>query len=197
VAVLAATLDVVEDLVGDESTIDERDRVVGKQRPKILGEFELGGRARSELDGRQEVRAEDHQGDRAYLRIRGSTATGAGTTECGFVLFGVRDTERGAVDSMNGQAAPAVFVGRGGGPIVGGVAKQDCQGFGPQPVSGLYDGATRHPSASLVRLGQHEVEVSYDGLDRAISKQPHADDGPDGVFGRQLATPYGGRSSGL
>ena len=64
-AVLPATLDIVEDLVGDEATIDERDRVVGKQRPEVRGELEFGGRTGSEPYRRQDVRAKDHQGDDA------------------------------------------------------------------------------------------------------------------------------------
>src|SRR6266540_360816 len=198
-AVLSATLDVVEDLVGDQTMINERDRVVGEQRPEVLGELELGGRTGSKPERRQDVRTKDHQGDDAYLRIRGSPATSTQAAEGGFVLFGVGDTERRSVESMDDQATPAVFVGGSRGPVVGGVAEEDGQWFGPQSVTGLHHGAARYPSKTSgpLRIRQDEVEVPCDGLNGAISKQPHANHDPYGMFGRQLAPPYGGRSRGF
>src|SRR5204862_7534657 len=86
--------------------------MAGQLAPERGPQLELAHAIGAELGGGDEVLAEDRQHDASQLRIAGraAAATSAGAAEPLFVLWGVGEAQRGAVEPVNGQAAPALGV---------------------------------------------------------------------------------------
>ena len=107
------------------------------------------------------------------------------------VVLRVGDPQHGAIDPEHCQPAPPVLVGRDRCPGRGRLCEQDRQRLGAQPVAGLHHGPAADGAAAPGGRGirQDQIEVADDFLNRPLAQQPHPDDDPHDVLGRQLPPP--------
>jgi len=192
----AARGEAVEQGVGEKAPIQDRHGVIGELLPQRLGQGQLARRPRSQAQARQQVRAQHHERDQAQLGIGRRAAAAAGPTEGRLVLGRVRDPQRGAIDPVDRQAAPAVGLGRRPCPAGRRLLEQRRQGRHPEPIAGLHHGAAGGARAagrgSPAR--EHQIEVMHPLLDRAVAEQGHPDHDPHDLLGRELAAPHGRRA---
>src|SRR6266571_3749001 len=107
--VVTTALDVMEDLVGDEASIDDGDGVIGESGPDPFRELDLGVGRGPKLGGRHQVRAEHHEGDDTDLGVSGSAPTAARPAERRLVLFGIGNAKGRSIDTVDRQSAPAML----------------------------------------------------------------------------------------
>jgi len=106
------------------------------------------------------------------------------------ILERVGDPQRGAVEAVDGQAAPAVRGGRGGRPRLRRLREQGGERGGAQLIARLDNGGVGDAPAGAGRGGHDQVEMVHDLRDAAVAEQAHADDEPHHVLGGQLAAAH-------
>jgi hypothetical protein len=162
-------LELVQEEIGQKAAIDDCQRIVGEGGPQGRGQRHFPVGTSPDRQAREQVAAEDHQGDHAHLRVAGAAPAALRAAKGLVVLGAVRDAELRAIDAVDGEPAPAVLISGGGGPLDGRGGEQGGQGLVAEAVPGLDNGATGDVLPGRRRdAGQDQMEVAHHLRDRAI-----------------------------
>ena len=181
----------VEEGVAAEPAVEDDDRLLGEGGPHLGCQGEFTGAVGPEGGRREQVGTQGEERYEAQLRIAGALAVPTrGAPEVRDVLGRVGDAQRGAVEAVDGQAAPAVRGGRGGRPRLRRLREQGGERGGAELIARLDNGSVGDAPADAARGRHDQVEMVHDLRDAAVAEQAHADDEPHHVLGGQLAAAH-------
>ncbi len=167
--------------------------MLGQRRPHLGCQREFTGAVGPEGRGSEQVGAHGEERHEAQLRVAGALAVPTRRApEVRDILGRVGNAQGGAVEAVDGQAAPAVRGGRGGRPCLRRLREQRGERGGAELIPRLDNGGVGDAPAGAGRGRHDQVEMMHDLRDAAIAEQAHADHEPHHVLSGQLAAAHRG-----